>query len=101
MFFKAADTAAVKDWYKRVLDLDFTDWGAVMFANPDKGFQQLCPFAADTGHFKPSNQPFMLNLIVDDLDEVLWPRRWPQGRRRSGAKTLNTATSPGSWIPPA
>jgi predicted enzyme related to lactoylglutathione lyase len=29
------------------------------------------PFAADTDYFAPSNQDFMFNLMVDDLDAML------------------------------
>jgi predicted enzyme related to lactoylglutathione lyase len=29
------------------------------------------PFPADTGYFAPSTKPFMINLQVENLDEVL------------------------------
>lgn len=71
VFYKAADGAAVKDWWTRVLGIEVTPWGAAMFKNPDQGFQQLTTFAADSGYFAPSDAPFMINLIVDDMDAVL------------------------------
>jgi len=71
VFYKAADGAAVKDWWKRVLGLEVAQWGSAMFKNPDQGFQQLCTFSAETAHFAPSDKPFMINLIVDDMDGVL------------------------------
>jgi predicted enzyme related to lactoylglutathione lyase len=71
VFFKAADKKAVTEWYARVLGVEAAEWGAMMFANPDVGFQQLAPFDAGSDYFKPSDQPFMLNLIVDDMDGVL------------------------------
>jgi predicted enzyme related to lactoylglutathione lyase len=71
VFFKAADKAAVRDWYSRVLGVEFSQWGGAKFEHPTVGSINLTPFAADTDHFKPSDQPFMINLIVDDLDGVL------------------------------
>jgi predicted enzyme related to lactoylglutathione lyase len=71
VFFKAADKVALRAWYARVLGVDITEWGSALFANPTQGFQQLAPFAADTDHFKPSALPFMLNLIVDDMDALV------------------------------
>jgi predicted enzyme related to lactoylglutathione lyase len=71
IFFKAADKKAVRDWYERVLGVKFSDWGGAMFEHPDIGVCQIALFSEDTDHFKPSNQPFMINLIVDDLDGLL------------------------------
>jgi len=71
VFYKAADGAAVKDWWTRVLGLDVKPWGAAMFQNPDRGVQQLSPFPADSQYFAPSDAPFMINLIVDDMDGLL------------------------------
>ena len=71
IFYKAADQAAEKDWYSRVLGVKFTEWGGAMFEHPKVGVTQVTLFEADTDHFKPSEQPFMINLIVDDLDGLL------------------------------
>jgi predicted enzyme related to lactoylglutathione lyase len=38
---------------------------------PENGATILTPFAADTDYFAPSAQPFMFNLMVDDLNAVL------------------------------
>jgi predicted enzyme related to lactoylglutathione lyase len=71
VFFKAADPGAVRDWYQRVLGLEFTEWGSAMFKAPEIGVQQISAFGADSDYFAPSTLPFMINLIVDDLDGVL------------------------------
>ncbi|THD79855.1 MAG: VOC family protein [Phenylobacterium sp.] len=71
VFFKAADKTAVKDWYRRVLGFEITDWGGVVFPNAGIGQQVWSPFDADTKHFEPSTAPYMINLMVDDLDGVL------------------------------
>jgi catechol 2,3-dioxygenase-like lactoylglutathione lyase family enzyme len=71
VFFKAADPAALGAWYARVLGLEVRDWGGVMFQPTGEAPQVWSPFAADTGYFAPSQHPFMINLMVDDLDGVL------------------------------
>lgn len=76
LFFKARDTAATREWYERVLGIDFMDWGGTVFlpetaaAHPGAG-TVFSPFKADTEYFAPSVEPFMFNLMVDDLDGVL------------------------------
>lgn len=71
VFFKADDPDALRDWYRRVLDLSFAEWGSADFKHPDRGMTVFSPFKADTDYFAPSDRPFMINLIVDDLDGVL------------------------------
>ena len=76
LFFKSADSEATRLWYARVLGLDFTEWGGVVFT-PDAAMAQpgaataFSPFKADTDYFAPSDKDYMFNLIVDDLDGVL------------------------------
>jgi catechol 2,3-dioxygenase-like lactoylglutathione lyase family enzyme len=72
IFFKAADGDALSDWYRRVLGFEIQDgWGGAMWPHPQQGFTLWSPFKADTTYFEPSAQPFMINLIVDDLDGLL------------------------------
>src|SRR5438105_3281605 len=71
IFFKAEDGAALREWYGRVLGLSAEDWGGVVFPPIDRGYQVWSPFKADTDHFQPSTHPYMINLMVDDLDGVL------------------------------
>jgi catechol 2,3-dioxygenase-like lactoylglutathione lyase family enzyme len=71
VFIKIADPDAWRAWYGRVLGVGFDDWGGVAFPHPDIGYGVLSPFAPDTDYFEPSSAPFMINLIVDDLDGVL------------------------------
>lgn len=71
VFFKAENLDALRGWYRRVLGFEFAEWGSVDFKHPDKGMTVWSPFPADTTYFAPSTQPFMINLIVDDLDGVL------------------------------
>ncbi len=76
LFFKSTDTAAMREWYGRVLGLEFDGWGGLVFlpetaaSHPGAG-TVFSPFAADTDYFEPSDKEFMFNLMVDDLDGVL------------------------------
>ena len=71
IFFKAQDREALRDWYRKVLGFEITEWGGATFPTKAGGLQVWSPFAADTDHFAPSRQPFMINLAVDDLDGLL------------------------------
>jgi predicted enzyme related to lactoylglutathione lyase len=71
IFFKAADPGALGDWYKRVLGFPVSEWGGASFPHPTQGCTVWTPFKADTSHFDPSPHPFMINLIVEDIDGVL------------------------------
>ncbi len=76
LFFKSADPVALRDWYARVLGMAFEDWGGIVFT-PDAAAAHpgsvtvFSPFEADSDYFAPSNAPFMVNLMVDDLNEML------------------------------
>lgn len=75
VFFKAKDPAALRQWYRDVLGIDVTEWGAIltpdaMAAHPGAA-TIFSPFKADTDYFAPSTRDFMINFAVDDLDGVL------------------------------
>lgn len=78
LFLSSPDPAATADWYARVLGMNINDFGGFDFIHADaaKAFPKaartiFAPFEASSGYFEPSQLPFMLNLIVDDLDAVL------------------------------
>ncbi|MEO8998199.1 MAG: VOC family protein [Rhodanobacter sp.] len=73
IFFKSRDPSALAAWYAEHLGLNVDNWGGVRF-NEDEGragYTLWSPFAADTQHFAPSTQPYMINFRVDDLDALL------------------------------
>ena len=72
IFYKVADTEAPKAWYKDMLGVG-GEWGAMFpFKSDDpEGYSLLSPFKSDSDYFGPSEQPFMINLRVDDLDGVI------------------------------
>lgn len=76
LFFKSPDGAALREWYTRVLGIEFEAWGGIAFlpqaamTNPHAA-TVFCPFKDDTDYFAPSEKDFMFNLMVDDLDGVI------------------------------
>ncbi|MEO0574886.1 MAG: VOC family protein [Pseudomonadota bacterium] len=75
VFFKSKDPAALGAWYAEHLGLEIdASFGGCVFMPdrmPAKGYNIWTPFKSDTDYFEPSKQAFMINLIVDDLDEAL------------------------------
>jgi len=70
VFLKARDQGALRAWYRDVLGLDVTEWGATL--TNDAGSEGVWnAFAADTKYFAPSTRDFMINFRVDDLDGLL------------------------------
>jgi len=75
VFFKATNPAELGAWYEKWLGLPIdASYGGASFgpdAMPPGGLTVWSPFKADTEYFKPSDQAFMFNLVVDDLDAAL------------------------------
>jgi len=77
LFFKADDVDETRDWYAKHLGIPFTEWGGWGWEwrhrdNPDHmGRTEWAPFKADTDYMQPSDQPFMMNFRVDDLDSLI------------------------------
>jgi predicted enzyme related to lactoylglutathione lyase len=74
VFFKATNPARLGDWYAKWLGLDVAKWGGVVFPVrwlPPRGYAVWSPFEAKTDYFRPSRKPFLVNLVVDDLDAML------------------------------
>ncbi|MDN4613747.1 VOC family protein [Leifsonia sp. F6_8S_P_1B] len=67
LFFRSSDPEARAAWYREHLDIE---------AGQDRVWQQaagmtvFAPFPAASDYFAP-DQPFMLNLRVDDLDALV------------------------------
>ena len=74
IFFKSADPEKLANWYHQWLGMDIAHPYGLTFDTaslPDGSNQVWAPFKAETGYFAPSKQPFMFNLMVDDLDAML------------------------------
>ena len=68
VFYKVADPAATRAWYAANLGLDASEYGAMFETG---GTAVWNPFPDATEYFGPGDQPFMVNLKVDDLDALL------------------------------
>jgi predicted enzyme related to lactoylglutathione lyase len=78
IFMTCADAAATRDWYGRVLGIEPDEYGGFSFlhsgsaaAFPAGARTIFGTFDTGTDYFAPSSLPFMINLIVDDLDGML------------------------------
>ncbi len=74
VFFKSADPEALAKWYQTWLGMGLAHPYGLSFktaAIPEHGHQVWSPFKQDTKYFEPSQNNFMFNLMVDNLDEML------------------------------
>ena len=87
VFFKAEDPDSLGEWYKRWLGVPVDPpYGASFKSDhmPAGSFGVWAPFKQDTSYFEPSEKPFMVNLVVDDLDGAL------EQVREGGAQVIGT-----------
>ena len=76
IFFKAKDKQALGAWYRDNLGVPLEEaWGGAVFPWRVEGvgaepYTVWSPFEADTTYFEPSEKPFMINLLVRDLDAM-------------------------------
>ncbi|KPP80753.1 MAG: Glyoxalase/Bleomycin resistance protein/Dioxygenase family protein [Oceanicaulis sp. HLUCCA04] len=78
VFVRSADPEASMTWYRDVLGLTLDQYGGITFSHGEAAARYgdgartiFARFKDDTGYFQPSTQPFMINLLVDDLDGLL------------------------------
>lgn len=74
IFFKSKDPKALTAWYAKWLNIPVDEQGYVSLfpaTMPAGGCSVWSPFKQETEYFKPSDKPFMMNLVVDDLDSAL------------------------------
>jgi len=73
IFFKSPDPQRLYDWYARWLGMAFESWGTAFFPKDTPAHSHLVwsAFDANSDYFAPSDQKFMFNLIVDDLNGAL------------------------------
>jgi len=78
IFFKAKDPSTMYEWYEKHLGIQReADGSGSMFhwrdaADPEKtGLTVWSIFPQDTKYFDPSKSSFMMNFLVENLDELL------------------------------
>lgn len=77
IFLQCEDVEATKAWYKTVMGVEQNQYGGWDFSHAEAG--AAFPTGARTifapfeksDYFKPSELPYMLNLMVDDLEGLL------------------------------
>ncbi|GAA2231619.1 VOC family protein [Herbiconiux moechotypicola] len=70
LFFRSRDPQARAAWYSQHLGIGAGAEGAGAVWEQQAGATVFAPFAADSSYFAV-DQPFMLNLRVTDLDELV------------------------------
>lgn len=78
IFFACEDVDATRGWYERVLGMTAEAFGAFILPytqatdrHGPAAVSVFTPFPRDADYFAPSDLPFMINLMVDDLDAML------------------------------
>ena len=77
IFFKSPEPHKLGQWYSHWLGLSLEPQPGMTFAiflpgtMPKNGYTVWSPFASDTTYFSPSDNDFMFNLVVDDLEQAL------------------------------
>jgi predicted enzyme related to lactoylglutathione lyase len=74
VFFKSPDPSKLNEWYARWLGLDVEPGSGASFrpeTMPVNGLTVWSVFDAKTTYFAPAAKEFMVNLVVDDLEEAL------------------------------
>jgi predicted enzyme related to lactoylglutathione lyase len=78
VFFKARDPEALRAWYQKHLGIDSEAWGAVFKWNSPEiqaSQKDFCtawnPFPETTKYYAPSEKPFMINYVVQNLTELV------------------------------
>ena len=83
VFVKAKDPEKLRRWYHDVLGMHIESWGGAQLWNDGaRSYAVWSAFAETSGHFAPSEKPFMVNLRVEDLDGLL------AGLKAKGAHVL-------------
>ena len=77
VFFRSADPGKLGAWYREALGIGIESWGDTAgtsfspAAMPEHAFTVWSAFPRDTEYFGNSGQHFMINLVVDNLDDAL------------------------------
>ena len=76
VFFKSEDPEKLQAWYREILGIQIDSFGGAFFRwsaldTSNGAGTVFAPFKADTEYFSPSQKPFMVNFVVDNLDAML------------------------------
>lgn len=76
IFFKCKSPEEMKSWYSQHLGFETDQYGTMFSfrkeeAPHEKAHLQWSPFPEDTTYFAPSQQPFMINYRVVDIEALV------------------------------
>lgn len=76
IFFKCKDPNSTKAWYQKHLGLVTDQYGSLFefrnSLNPEEiNYLQWSPFKEDTDYFQPSDQPYMINYRVQNMEGLV------------------------------
>lgn len=76
IFFKSQDPSQLREWYNQMLGIEAGPHGAVFqWRQSDNaalaGMTVWNPFPDTTTYFAPSSKDFMVNYIVENLEELV------------------------------
>uniref|UniRef100_UPI00404A1092 VOC family protein n=1 Tax=Flavobacterium sp. TaxID=239 RepID=UPI00404A1092 len=76
IFFKSKNPNEIKSWYHKHLGLETDAYGTNFewrkADNPEeKGFTQWSPMTDETTYFQPSENEFMINYRVENLEKLV------------------------------
>ena len=77
IFFRSLNKENINDWYRTHLGIPVTEDGCAVFKWRDSDDQNIehmtvwSAFARDTDYFGNAKQQFMINYIVESLDQAL------------------------------
>ena len=71
VFQRAGQAASLRDWYAEHLGIELTEWGTKPFEWTPGGSSIWAVFDHDTEYFGRTEQAFMVNFRVGDLDAML------------------------------
>ncbi len=76
VFFKSEDPKKTKAWYEKHLGIQMDDWGSLFKWRDFDDKEKVCtttwsPFDSKTDYFDPSDNEYMFNYRVENLEELL------------------------------
>lgn len=88
IFFKCKDPNKIKEWYNKNLGLNTDEYGTNFEWRQSvdiskKGFTQWSPFSEQTDYFEPSQQSFMINYRVENIENLV------EELKKEGVKILD------------
>ena len=70
VFVKSPDPEALRTWYRDVLGMEVSPWGA-KFVNAAGSKATWSPFPHDAKKFEGSSREMSVNFVVDDAEGIL------------------------------